>query len=653
MILSPVDLNPAGDGEFLAHDAIMKHPTSMRSRSATLRRVTEVPSRRRQLIELALTFGAALAWLLTLDLLTPAHEDTARNLLMAADCLADDVCLLSGPTSSFLRLKQGGVFVELLAGASALGLSTGWLMGLLGSLFAASTVMLVWATRRAVDDATAWGAGAFWLIVGVWAFHFPIVDLPVALPLPLGVAWAGALAMLRGGSLRGAFLMGLGGAVALAAHLVVGLWLLGLAPFVVLAASRPARALLVFAATMLAVTVLTSIDALLYDLAVVDDLGVIWPLVGIGLLTVGAAVPLRGAWARLEPRTRLVALTAVLGPGYVATLLALGLVLDKEVTPQFWAPAIGPLALVAGALLVRGVPSARARVACLVVALAGCHVFAEEIIDVDRAPVDEHTWSLADAERAGKWLFSGELAYQDLFGRLQGPNATLLLSAVAPYESQRVCRPAGDVDDLLVVRTRGANVEGVDLGAATILPLGGSDVAVFRPLRSWLRREALVTCVEPHDAPQARRCGETPLDGSHVTGCEGVGWAGRSYPHVPAISRQLLEGTDAATTPVRVTFSIPIRPAGDGTARQVRLATPTCDDACCWRIQSVEGLPHDALPETDGFMVRAAGAATGVLHLSRVYGGDCEHQLPHFPPDLVELRPDEGSLRALLGMRAD
>lgn len=485
-------------------------------------------------------FAGTLA-LLSLFPIRPAlHLDTARDLLLARDCVLAGHCG-AGPRSSFGGWTQGALWSHLLELRELAGLGLAALAHAATLSVALAAALLPLVARALERPATAltW---ALWLPATLVTIGWPTLWNPTLWPLVLVVFY---LALLHAARTRGlaAFVAA---AAALALAVDVHVASAALVPFTlavaVARAARPLVTVCLSAAVALAVLALDSPAALADNRELLASH--LPALVCTVLVSVAA-----GALLRRRPLTATTVALAACAHLLLAFPL-LAFVTGHPLHARYLAPLVTPAALLLGA-------RRPGRLAAALACAGYLAVWLDDRLHNQRLRLDE-------VEPIAAALYARGLGFGDLFLHLRGPHAYDLLATLAALEPPNH-RTAADGRDNLVFRTPHDNVPDPPPPGWTVIDLGGSYDAVIVAYRPWLRPDRLTVCMS--DA-----CTALTLDPAAFAQRPGMRWADRAHAPLPGLPRPL-RGP--------LVYRIPVRPLADAPAPRVRLFADECKG---WRI---------------------------------------------------------------------
>lgn len=567
-----------------------------------------------------LAWGAAtLALLSVLPIAAALHLDTARDLLIARDCVLGAHCAGAGPRSSFGGLMHGALWSHVLELREWFGLGIAAVELFVRGMIAVAAALVPVAARQLGRPAGAitW---ALWLPATLFAIGYPTLWNPTLWPVALGVLGVALLGGARTGGAIAFVVAGAALACAIDLHVSSAL----LVPFVVgvIAACSCWPVITGTAAAVVFVGVLAidSPGAFAENRAILGGhVGVLVPvLVGAAL----AGWMLRSRVRARAPERR-AAMVAVAWCGYVALVLpALAIVAGKTLHVRYLAPLVTPAAILGGAwleaLLVRR-GAARARVA--VVSLGVAAYVAGVVLDRTGNP----RFRIGEVEALAPALYARGLAFGDLVRHVRGPLAYHLASTLAAFEPPDGRGVAEDGLDVLVVRVERTAVPSPTPPDWTVIDLGGSHVAVIVAYRPWVRVDTIEVC---RGGAGARGCVRGEVEVERFAQHAGMRWADRGYASLPGAERPRAGETVSVRLPLRAP---PGRPG-----RTIRLLR----DECAWRIEQVNG----AAPSQADAVRIASGSPDGEIVFTFAAGKRCRGWLP----PLVELGEDEAALAALL-----
>lgn len=351
--------------------------------------------------------AASVVWLLLVASMPAAtlHSDTTRDLAMARDCAELGHCATGGATTSLSGLRQGALWLDLLALGRSLAIEPGALHHVLLALHAAvAGVAVAWARRR---SAAGWRAAPLLLLASCLAaapvLWNPMAMLPFAtLGTLAALAWLerpGAVAALLAGALLG---------LAVDTHpIAIVLLFAVLAQGAVRSRARQAALVGLAAAAVLALVS----PATLFDdgAALVRRPALAAGLVGLAATTGVLAWILR----KRAPPAMAMAVTSLLA------VVAGNAVLEHSLSGRYLVPALPPLAL-AIALL----PPAPRRLEMLFVSLVALAIG----LRMERIG-GRQAWTYADAHRTSEMLSSHGLVWPELLLGVQGPDTRQLALA--------------------------------------------------------------------------------------------------------------------------------------------------------------------------------------------------------------------------------
>jgi hypothetical protein len=541
----------------------------------------------------------------------PIHLDTARDLLIARDCVIGVGCG-AGPRTSFGGWTQGALWSHVLELRELLGLGLGVLEEVSHFTLAAAAALVPLAARSLgrTPSALTW---ALWFPASLVTINYPTLWNPTLLPLALSCFCA---AFFHAARTRGsvAFVAAAAAlAISIGLHVVCALLVPVMLVATVACAARPIVAVTGAAAVMVGELAVSSPGAFAAN----------WPLIAAQapmVVLVLAAAVVAGATARRvlsarDGRARADAVARGLCIYFVCLVPLLAVMADHALRVRYLAPLVTPAAILLSTRAGdRQPPRAWAR-ASGVVAVVGYIAFA--IAD----SIFDPSFRVIEVERVADGVYGRGVSYGYLFRHLRGPDAVRLLGTLAALEPLDLRPPAADERDLLVLRVRQEELPPDVPADWTVVELDGSRVAVAIPYEPWVRLSPLEIC----------RANEMPscviLEVQALEQHEGMRWADRAYPSL-LTKRRPARGQ-------QVSYRLPLRPLPGDASRRVHLFADRCEG---WR------LTIGGVGDNDGRSVHVeADRAVGAVEFSVVAGPGCRWWLPPF----VEVNEGDAALDLL------
>lgn len=563
------------------------------------------------------TFFLATWCLVSTVRIHPAvHLDTARDLLLARDCVFGHECSGAGPRSSFGGWTQGALWSHVLELRELFGLGLSALEEVAHLALAAAAALLP-AMARTLDrraNATTW---ALWFPTTLITIGYPTLWNPTLWPLALSVLYLAFFRAVRSGGLLAFAWSGAALAFALDLHASSALLIPFMLAVVVGVAARPLLAALLAAATGLAVVVTVSPGASAQNWGLVVQHAPWLALVLVLAAVVGGGA--RRGLGQREPGARAETIAWALCIYLALVLPALAVGTAHPLHARYLAPLVAPAAI----LLSTRAPSMWIRGVTVVFAVAGYLAFA--IGDYMLNP----RFRLPEVEQVAASLYGRGLSFPDLYRHLRGPDAFHLLSTLAalePLEPPALVASSTSQDLLVIRASRGALPQPVPDGW-DVVDLDRSHVAVIVTYTPWIQLDPVEVCREP--AGGGRTCTTLAIDPASFATRRGMRWADRAYPSLPGLERP--------TPGDRVTYRMQVRANTDDTAREVRLLPDHCRG---WRVIRASGAvdSHAQVARID------AAIRSGDITFEVVAGTGCRWGLPPF----TELREDDAGLARLL-----
>jgi len=598
----------------------------------------------RPVVRAALVFALSLGVLAWLVGPPPLHEDTARDLLIARDCVDAGLSGMAGPRASFGGITQGAIWIHVLEACRALGFGLHAARGLVLVLLAAAATFVSLVPRRMCGSDGGPAAWALYLALSVYCIELPVLWNPSMLPLPLALFYVCLLSLAAFGEARAALAAGAALALSIDAHAVCAALVPLLVVVVVAAAERPVRATALALLAAVATSWASSRGALHDDLPILEGAGLAAGVALVAAAGLGAFLRAR-VLARppaLRARAVLVASCAYFG----LVMLALRVATGHPLAPRYFA-ALVPAAAVAGGAWLTGAWAKRAReklrtqrANAVVVASTLLVALAVSTPHPNEGATAAPRWSAFDAETLARSLYAEGWTYAGLVRHLRGPDAERLVAGLAPYgPATRPEAPAPLSEDLVVAKVARSRLPAKVPSAWGLVDLGGGMVAVTRRASSWLDPSALEIC-EATAADKTPRCGRTGL-GTAAGAAPAKGTFGeRAYPTLAPLHEAF--ASDDAKARVALEWSVKIVVHATSETHLLTLV----DRELPWRIERVDGLRRrGAVP---GPEVTLDGPGTGSITFAVNVPPAAVEGFRRWLPGYVETGADETALRALV-----
>lgn len=579
----------------------------------------------------------------------PLHVDSTYDLLAAQDCLAGVSC--DGHHASLAELQQGQGWILLLAGLQTLGLGINGIHALMVGLHVMA-IALAWAVvarRRGTRQATL--AALVMTAFTTASAEVPLLWNPTLLPLPTVVLGVTLLRMVeapqRTARWSSVVVASLALLVAIEAHIVN---VLAVPVLVAVVTLGTARLELAVAAALLPL----SLHAALSPHSVQVNVDV----VGASVLVAGAAMALVCAWFLGETMARRSRDWArdhrtdramlLLGAGWPAALWLVGTLAGHGFSLRYAAVAAFPLAWAASAHGMKllqhldGLERWPRLGAKLVLALVLLQSVVPPVLEAGVRPhkrtsaaprlgqqqVVAVASNLADA---GVWL-------ADLYGRAQIPDRYLFLQGAA-LSVPALERPRFDGPAIrLVWLPEGKLPDG------SALPTGWrieKDAAmpylVSDTVSPWVTLDRFEVCTRPDSGEAECVTVDAAAWGTVAGGAERQARQFAS-PFILPVERLVHRAREAGRGG-EVEFRLPITVSNDDRVRHVRVLRSRAEPR--WTIVAV----GTSRPDSELRTTLTRRDAGQVLVLSAPLEAD---QAPVFPPSLLELRPGEEAIAAVL-----
>lgn len=597
------------------------------------------PLGRRDALALVLLGAAAFAFLALGFPPAPAHADTARDLLMAGECLTGRPCD-HGPPTSLGVVVQGALWTRWLAACRGLGLRVGSVQGCAFAMHALAAAALALVVRGRSPLAHALSAGAIYATLSAFLLDVPILWNPSIAPLPL-VAFHAALAALarpaRGALGEALIAAGAGASLALAidCHVLFAI----LVPPLLLAAAgcarRPVTAGIASLAALAAVLFLDSRTAWLVNARALRGAGGLAPAIAVLAVALGAGALARRRLAALSAEGRAFACVAT-GAAYAsAAALAIFVGFASASGRRYLMPAAPGLALgaawLAGALGRLAARAARVPEPGAQLAIAVAFVLAPRL---GRRP-DTITvgWTLPEVEAVAERVYQRLPSYAAVLThvRARTPELVPSLAVFEPPHPLDRRTPDGDLLILSAPRDR-APSPAPHLGLLHL----GPRVVVLTAVRPFLDRRRLTFCFAARDPAAEPACVAAGDPGDPATPEE------RAYPALAAVREAFPDERLRRMGRLRQSIRVAVR-AAPGPAHRVGVART----ASGYVIEEVVGVTaRGPLPARS--VVIEPGDAEGELVLSREDADASPRPDRAWLPELIEIPVDDAALVRLL-----
>ena len=475
-------------------------------------------ARRLQLISLAV-FALAFAALYGIGGPPPVHPDTARDLMMARQCISHSQCYTAGPISSFRGLMNGALWIHALGAMRLLGASIRAIHLVVVALNAAAALFLFRGARSLFRPSVAVASVVVYVPLSILGTEAPVLWNPSIVQLPLVLLYLSVLLVARTGDLK--FAIAAGVALALSDSHVASLALLPWLVFVIATtARRPLLGSLLNVAGFLAVEFLVSAETMLDHFR---RAGSFSTFALAGILIVGALGALgRRRVAQWTYERRFAIALGSVSVMFGALMLAGAITTGHPVQARYLNTIVPAAALLTGLLIERGTSALGPRFRGVGVAGAVALLIALLLLFLLRGNlsrrVNREEWRLSDAETVARFLYGRGLSFTDIARRVRGPDVRGLVGSLGAFDPDRpasVNARNGAESTWLIVRieTRDALPAHVP-SDWTVLDLRDGGVAVLREQRSYLDTHAIEMCVQaisPHGVPGTRSCASDDL----------------------------------------------------------------------------------------------------------------------------------------------
>ncbi len=568
----------------------------------------------------------------------PLHPDTARDLLLARDCIERGRCATEGARSSFLGLVQGDVWLRFLeaVGTPARARSTAL------TLHALSAGALWLVPRRLCAWPTAIATTVLYLALSVWTIEYPVLWNPSLVPLVAAVFAVSLVATAADGEIGPSVASGT--ALALSADLhvatlaLVPVWLAALSA----TTRRPWIALPVAVLALLGTYMVASPGAAAENLSILGHAATTVALACVGAIALG--IGLRRIASRRTRATR--ARFVVFGIAASALVVA---VLAKTlsghpVAPRYLAPVAPFMALAAAAAVTAVAALGRWRdwqrhpvaggVVAIVVCLLGAYVW------MPRHDGAATAWSWEDLAPIVGALRANGFEYPDVVRHVRGPDTRDLVEALGAVLPASPAGPPAiaPMDDLLLIRVAAREIPSPPPPGWQLVTLGRESAVLIRRARSMLDLDDVEVCAGD-SRTASMRCARVDLEARDASDRPDAPLAARAYREFAAL-RAVVRGTpQRQASRMRVAFHM--RQMPDGVARIV-------DAGPGWTVEAIDGaVAHSHVPARC-VRLHPSVARASITFETRASGGIATRLPPY-----IETSASETQLRSLLERRSD
>lgn len=460
----------------------------------------------------------ALLYLVPLGFDAPVHLDTARDLLLARDCVDAGRCHFAGPPASIGGLWQGALWIHVLEAARALHLRAAAVEGVTWLLCAGSAAVFYRMARRTFTPRTAGVAAGLYVVLAQWIVQYPILWSPSVAPLPVALFYFFLLRYHDGGERLPLALAAGSLALSMDSHVACSVLLAPAALVVARRSQRPRGDFACLATVIVAVLACDSYRAWSHNLSALGRGNAAWLALLGALATLATWLasrrwPIAGAQGRPSdgpPWTLLLASCLV-------PLLFAMLVGGTGLALRYFTPALPPVAMATTWALSRAGLSKRPAceqrerfvlsVLALVAAAAVTHLAGSTFFGCPEVPM----WTLRDAERIAERLSAeGWTATPDglYAGAAYSQTLTSTLDALLPSDLERGTGRRRPVAVLKLPQARRMEWNAYD-GWET-LDLDDRYIAALNPDHPALRFDEIRCCVKTQGSSEEACVGAAP-----------------------------------------------------------------------------------------------------------------------------------------------
>lgn len=464
-------------------------------------------------------FIGTFALLTVFKLWAHPHLDTARDILIARDCIDGARCSHAGAPSTFHDLVHGALWIRLLELRERIGLGLAALQRIVDLLLAGASAVIPILSVRAVRRRAGLLAWSAWIVLAKLSIGYPDLWGPTLTQVALVLFWWALMTAVSKGDAWRFAAAGLALGAALDLHVAFAM-LVPLTLFVAVATSnRP-----VVAAAGIVVLPAAFVGAISRGAFAQNGAIALRHWTTVALVFVAACVAgwsARRFMMTVEPETRVTRATWIVCAGFVFCVVVGTVITGHRFAIRYLAPVVTPVAVLW--CTHREAPTSRRRTAEVVIStmLVATHV---AYYGLDR-------WCypglrLHEVEAVAEHLYRTH-SFSSLYRHVRGHDAFQVigvLAALEPSGPRPSESPSGD--DILIAQYSGASTSP---GEAQV---GGAHLVKYHP---FVQVDDFDVCTSiGMGAAECHRIHFDPLD---IDGATAGGWVARAYPRQSAISR--------------------------------------------------------------------------------------------------------------------
>jgi hypothetical protein len=602
------------------------------------------PSLRRSAVHASLAFALSAALLAVANPDAPVHQDTARDLLMARDCIDRGACAMHGATSTFLRLEQGALWIHLL---EILRLAH-------ASVHAVTLAVLAWrALACAVLFVTArrfWGLGAGYVVAAVYLLLSVLVGSsavlwnPSLLPLPLALCCAAVSALAAGGETAHAGALGAALALSIDSHLASVLLVPVVAGLIAALARRPGAGSGAALAACAITLVVDSPEATARNLGLARDSR--FTLLALVVTFALAGMAVRRPIAGVDRGQRVLIALLVLAGSAIVGLPLLGQAFGHSLRDDYFELGLPFASLAVAPLVARAVgwverrTRQRQSVAARLVFFAPAALGVFVLCQAHRRHLVSG-WTMSGAEQVTRALNRADQHFGDWYAHLRGPDVAGMLGSLAAFDSSSDAWSTmhADAPDVALVRLPRQRFVAGAPGWERIDLQGTDDVAVARTLPGFVDPARVRVCVSPTGDDEGRTtCQNIAIDANRIYAGGPLNLERRAYPGSGAIHELVRIGGGGA--PYGLSYELGLR-AQPGEPPHVLCTAREDSGARHWHIARIDGASYQGSLPGDRVVLEPPRSPGTVVFATT---GAASESVDQWLPDFMELLATDGVL---------
>lgn len=578
---------------------------------------------------------------------------------MARDCLESSYCYLRGEPSS-AGFYQGALFIHFLVVMHWLKLDFNTIHQVIFMLQALACALTYLLGSRLFNRMTGIWSALFFIVLYSPFFESSYLWTPALSPLFIVMFTYAAFLYACRKKVRFIFFASLFLALAMNCHLAHAVHLPLLLLLVVAYGRRLWLELPLALLTFTAMNTLLSWHSLKINLIKISTPLGMSLLLLISMIGICIGLALRRKWLSWTPSPRNL-LTAGLLLLPLILMLLVTLIYRRDFNLRYLSPAVPILSLITAYMLCwlgtglgKAISRDRARfwLARGLTGTAAAFFLGFRLyplpVQIEFSTMNNESWTMQNSEKLSSYFHGRKISYNTLVRHLKSPAMWDLIGAMALYKPKNPVSAAQPNRDLLLFKVLKKNLPSRVPPSWQQIALDGRQVAILRPLLSWLNWSDIEVCI--HSPPASRKeesCAQTGL-GSRRAGASGSELRiSFYYPTLQGVHRWRNPG------PYKRTYSIALTIKSDARERVIDL--PAFEDTCKCQIEKVSQIPYQGNLPASRVILKSRGAKRGRLIISCFYGTrTCpEPKDRRFLPFIAETERHEKTLRSLLGVTID